>query len=122
MKAWSGDSESMYAAKSDVSPQMCYDAVWDVEVTCDQTYHSLCEKTCANQVEEPMECIAAQRSLDGNYVRWVRDSCLEENYFVCELPQTYDAEMEQGRNSVHLQNITKIITKVHFEKETCIKF
>ena len=100
VKVWSGDSDSMYADKTDVvSPQMCYDAVWDDEVTCDQIYHSLCEKTCGggdgDQVEEPpMECIAAQRSLDGNYVRWVRDSCLEENRFVCERPQTYDAELE----------------------------
>ena len=87
----------MYADKSDVSPQMCYDAVWDDEVTCDQAYHSLCEKTCSSQYvsEPPMECIAAQRSLEGNYVRWVRGSCLEENHFVCERPQTYDVEMEQ---------------------------
>ena len=46
-----------------------------------------------------MECIAAQRSLEGNYVKWVRDSCSGENRFVCERPQTYDAEMEQGGNS-----------------------
>ena len=64
VKVWSGDSDSMYADKTDVvSLQMCYDAVWDDEVTCDQIYHSLCEKTCGDgdQVEEPpMECIAAQ--------------------------------------------------------------
>ena len=52
VKDWTGDSDSMYADKSDVTPLMCYDAVWDDEVACDQAYHSLCEKNCSDQVEE----------------------------------------------------------------------
>ena len=52
-----------------------------------------------SQAADPaMECMAAQRSLEGDYVRWVRDSCLRENRFVCERPQTYAAEKEQGLN------------------------
>ena len=87
----------MYAEKSGV----CHDVVSNDTAACNHTSHSLCEKTCAGggggQAADPaaMECVAAQRSLEGDYVKWVRDSCLQENRFVCERPQTYAAEKEQ---------------------------
>ena len=96
MKVWSGDSASMYAEKDGG----CYDVVSQGQDTaaCDQTSHSLCEKTCGGgdqATDPPLECMAAQRSPEGDYVTWVRDSCLQENRFICERPQTYAAEEEQ---------------------------